>query len=440
MKCRNCGKQLDDDAKFCTFCGASQNGECGQFESKKPDDVDNGGAEASESSDSEVKTGVGMLNESVAKKSAKRTVKQSAIFLAKWLGGYVAALIALLVIALAAGYAFGTPSSMTYRVCAVLVIALFIAVPYSVAVIALAIAGELRHSRIAGAIKRFASKKPVVFKGCCAVGVIAFLVAIFPLTSCPHSDWNHVTCTEPASCVLCGETKGDALGHDWVDATCVNPKTCSRCGETEGEAKGHVPGEWKQEKPNYVDATITTSQKCSKCGETIDSKSESIASFVDGEVFSIPASDFVKRMDKAFSSISGCSLKAKSDAMKDNFTMALNVQSGSSTVATAGFVKAGSKSSLLTLAFSSGERQYWQVLFSFTSSSKSDDYAAETMYALIQTCDPSLSKNQAHEVGSEVIANYESLGSGKGVGQASRNGITYSLANSNGWMVSAKVG
>lgn len=37
------------------------------------------------------------------------------------------------------------------------------------------------------------------------------------------------------------------------------------------------------------------------------------------------------------------------------------------------------------------------------------------MYALIQMCDPSLTKDEVHAIGSEVIANYESLGSGKGM-------------------------
>lgn len=62
------------------------------------------------------------------------------------------------------------------------------------------------------------------------------------------------------------------------------------------------------------------------------------------------------------------------------------------------------------------------------------------MYALIQACDPSLAKDEAHAIGSEAIANYESLGLGKGIGQASKNGITYSLASSSGWIVSAKAG
>lgn len=62
------------------------------------------------------------------------------------------------------------------------------------------------------------------------------------------------------------------------------------------------------------------------------------------------------------------------------------------------------------------------------------------MYALIQTCDPSLTKDEVRAIGSEVIAKYESLGSGKGMGQASKNGITYSLASSSGRIASAKVG
>ena len=441
MNCRKCGAQLDEGAKFCAFCGANQGDEeFSQPDIEKPSDEANGNAQISESSASEAGTGSDELDEESERASKRQAVKGSAVFIAKWLGVCAAVLLALFVVAVITGYIADTPSSLDYRACALLVVALVAAVPYAIAVIVLAVVGESRRARISNAIRKIKDIKPAVFKGCVAAAVVALLVALFFLTACPHSEWNPATCTSPKTCSMCGEVEGEALGHDWVEATCTSPKTCSRCGETEGEAKGHVPGEWKQEKPDYSAATITTAQKCSVCGATLDSKKENITSFVDGEVFSIPASDFVKRMDKAYSSISGCSLKAKSDAMKDNFTMALNVQSGSSTVATAGFVKEGSKSSLLTLAFSSSERQYWQVLFSFASSSKSDGYAAETMYALIQACDPSLTKDEAHDIGSEVIANYESLGSGKGMGQASKNGITYTLANSSGWMVSAKVG
>lgn len=126
--------------------------------------------------------------------------------------------------------------------------------------------------------------------------------------------------------------------------------------------------------------------------------------------------------------------------MKDGVTMSLDVKNGSSKVAAAGFVWKGTDDSLLPLWASGSENTYWQVLFSFASSSSSDEYAAETMYALIQACDPSLSKDDAHAVGSEVLDNYKSAGVSKGIGQATKNGITYTLANSNGWMVGAKIG
>ena len=42
----------------------------------------------------------------------------------------------------------------------------------------------------------------------------------------PHvHEWTDATCTEPKTCVTCGETEGEALGHDYVDGV------CTRCGD-----------------------------------------------------------------------------------------------------------------------------------------------------------------------------------------------------------------
>lgn len=441
MKCRGCGAELKDDAKFCAFCGMSQDDEGGNRLGAETDVVsEEGEVQASDSLNASADVESDKQDESPKGIMDKQAIKKSAVFLTKWLGVCAAILLALFVVAVIAGCIAGTPSSLSYRACALAAVALVAAVPYAIAVIVLTVVGESRRTRVSNAIRKIKDKKPAVFKGCVAVFAVVLLVALFFLTPCRHSEWTPATCTAPKTCNACGETEGEALGHDWAEATCTSPKTCSRCGVTEGEARGHVPGEWQKEKPDYSAATITTVQKCSACGAKLDSKKEDITSFVDGEMFSIPASDFVKRMDKAYSSISGCSLKADSSLMKDGVTMSLDVKSGSKKIAAAGFVVKGSSSSLLSVAMSGSEGCFWEVLFSVTSSSKSDEYAAETMYALIQACDPSLTKEEAHDVGSEVIANYESLGSGKGMGQASKNGITYTLANSNGWMVSAKVG
>ncbi len=75
---------------------------------------------------------------------------------------------------------------------------------------------------------------------------------------CPHTQWNDATCTEAKTCVACGATDGEALGHDWNDATCTAPKTCETCGATEGAPLGH----------DWANATCTAPKTCETCGAT----------------------------------------------------------------------------------------------------------------------------------------------------------------------------
>lgn len=75
---------------------------------------------------------------------------------------------------------------------------------------------------------------------------------------CFHSEWYAANCTTPKTCVKCGETEGEALGHTWADATCTAPKTCTVCHLTEGEALGH----------SWVDATTEAPKTCTTCSLT----------------------------------------------------------------------------------------------------------------------------------------------------------------------------
>ena len=77
------------------------------------------------------------------------------------------------------------------------------------------------------------------------------------LLSCSH-DWTNPGCVTPETCILCGETEGEALGHNMSDATCTEPATCTACGYTEGEALGH----------NMSEATCTEPVTCTACGYT----------------------------------------------------------------------------------------------------------------------------------------------------------------------------
>ena len=73
---------------------------------------------------------------------------------------------------------------------------------------------------------------------------------------CEH-DWN-MECLYPASCMLCGITAGEALGHDWVDGDCTRAKTCIRCGVTEGSPLEH----------SWTGGQCGTVKTCTVCGKT----------------------------------------------------------------------------------------------------------------------------------------------------------------------------
>lgn len=89
--------------------------------------------------------------------------------------------------------------------------------------------------------------------------MILALSCLLMLTGCCfHSEWYAADCDTPKTCVKCGETEGEALGHTWVDADCVAPKTCSACRLTEGEALGHT----------WVDATTEAPKTCTTCSAT----------------------------------------------------------------------------------------------------------------------------------------------------------------------------
>lgn len=87
------------------------------------------------------------------------------------------------------------------------------------------------------------------------IGIVLAGLLMLGCTSHIHT-WTDATCTEPAVCKACGETKGEPKGHDWLDATCTEPKTCRRCGQTEGEPLGH----------DYSAATCTEGGICARCG------------------------------------------------------------------------------------------------------------------------------------------------------------------------------
>lgn len=89
------------------------------------------------------------------------------------------------------------------------------------------------------------------------IKIFVVILSVFLLTGCDlfHGhNYKGATCTEPKTCMECGETEGEPLGHNYKDATCTEPKTCKVCGHVEGEALGHT----------------SDIGKCTRCGNFIN--------------------------------------------------------------------------------------------------------------------------------------------------------------------------
>ena len=76
------------------------------------------------------------------------------------------------------------------------------------------------------------------------------------------------TCTEQATCSVCGEKYGDALGHTGGTATCTEQATCSVCGEKYGDALGHNYGDIiPKTEPTCSEKGVEAHYKCSVCNK-----------------------------------------------------------------------------------------------------------------------------------------------------------------------------
>ena len=51
--------------------------------------------------------------------------------------------------------------------------------------------------------------------------------------------WTDGSCTQAATCRICGMERNEATGHTWSDTACDTPRICSVCGESEAAPMGH---------------------------------------------------------------------------------------------------------------------------------------------------------------------------------------------------------
>lgn len=89
-----------------------------------------------------------------------------------------------------------------------------------------------------------------------AISCITMLALIAVLGYLTIHVWTEATCTQPATCRICGNTSGKRAEHNWLDATCTKPQTCAACGKEKGDPLEHA---WQE-------ATCQKPQTCAECG------------------------------------------------------------------------------------------------------------------------------------------------------------------------------
>ncbi len=101
--------------------------------------------------------------------------------------------------------------------------------------------------------------KKIFPAACLTLAVALTLCACGPKESVRDHQWKNATCEAPETCVRCGETRGEPLGHSFAAAGCVTPETCTRCGGTRGEPLGHA----------LIPADYQSAAVCTRCGASV---------------------------------------------------------------------------------------------------------------------------------------------------------------------------
>lgn len=202
--------------------------------------------------------------------------------------------------------------------------------------------------------------------------------------------------------------------HSWKAATCTTPKTCTDCGQTEGVALGHSVGEWEKEPIDAINATQDTVKRCTRCQSIIDSKSEKVTSFVNGNKFIFTPNELVDRLDASLDSVGY--LTAAIGTSSDGLLGIIIESSSGSRVGTGIFSSTGDDTLRSTDKYSSS------VIGNIVILADGTDETAELMLSLMMACDPTLDLEGAKSLCRKMLEGEKSVS-----GQTTHNGITYTM-------------
>lgn len=197
--------------------------------------------------------------------------------------------------------------------------------------------------------------------------------------------------------------------HQWQPATCTSAKTCTNCGKTEGEPLGHARGE-VEAYTNYISAKLVTTTSCKICEAELDRYEIDMSKFHDGNVFTFTPSNFSLRFDAMLDEINNCTLNA--ECISRGNAIICNIEDSGNDIGYVGFFSNDQ-------VFTPSQKYDDNIdsVFLSTDGASALEFA-EMAVSLIQTCDPSLSFEEAKDIASESFT--------------IKNGLSYLVVIENG--------
>lgn len=173
-------------------------------------------------------------------------------------------------------------------------------------------------------------------------------------------------------------------------ATCTEPSICVKCGKTIREPLDHKASPWCSAYVDAVSATEIFTKTCVDCGELMDQNIQELNTLHDGETFLFSPVEFVDRFN------------AKLAALEDNFLEATleDVNGRYGCVILADGVFCGSfVFSRENSSIGEEEQDEPNSICQLVAAMEDDEACiVRALIALVQTCDPSLTDEDAAEL------------------------------------------
>lgn len=196
--------------------------------------------------------------------------------------------------------------------------------------------------------------------------------------------------------------------HNWVGGSCTEVAVCDICGKEAETPAGHKIGEWSEWDVNYDEAVNVREKICTVCEEVIDTETEDVTTFVNGNHFTIYPNAFADRFEASSSRLNNIDYYTNSETKYDSYTfdedntIYYRIQDKNNDYNDIGIISfsdSNNKNLSVEDDFNESCIEYINILIE-----DSHDVSA-VLYSAILAIDPNIDYSVAADIGQKVVDN-----------------------------------